>query len=72
MVIFRENYEDIYAGIEFEAESPKAQKLIKLLREEMGVTKIRFPNTSGIGVKPVCAKAPERAGSQGAAVHHRQ
>ncbi|MEX1168100.1 MAG: isocitrate/isopropylmalate family dehydrogenase, partial [Hydrogenophaga sp.] len=53
MVIFRENSEDIYAGIEYEAESDKAKKLIKFLREEMGVTKIRFPKTSGIGVKPV-------------------
>ena len=60
MVIFRENSEDIYAGIEFEAESPKAQKLIKFLREEMGVTKIRFPNTSGIGVKPVSREGTER------------
>jgi isocitrate dehydrogenase len=60
MVIFRENSEDIYAGIEFEAESPKAQKLIKFLQEEMGVTKIRFPNTSGIGVKPVSREGTER------------
>ena len=59
MVIFRENSEDIYAGIEFEAESDKAKKLIKFLQEEMGVKKIRFPNTSGIGIKPVsAAKAP--------------
>jgi isocitrate dehydrogenase len=53
MVIFRENSEDIYAGIEFEAESDKAKKLIKFLQDEMGVKKIRFPDTSGIGVKPV-------------------
>ena len=53
MVIFRENSEDIYAGIEFEAESDKAKKLIKFLQDEMGVKKIRFPNTSGIGIKPV-------------------
>jgi len=60
MVIFRENSEDIYAGIEFEAESDKAKKLIKFLREEMGVTKIRFPNTSGIGIKPVSREGTER------------
>ncbi len=60
MVIFRENSEDIYAGIEFEAESEKAKKLIKFLREEMGVNKIRFPDTSGIGVKPVSREGTER------------
>ena len=60
MVIFRENSEDIYAGIEYEAKSPKAVKLIKFLREEMGVTKIRFPETSGIGIKPVSIEGTER------------
>jgi isocitrate dehydrogenase len=60
MVIFRENSEDIYAGIEFEAESEKAKKLIKILQEEFGVKKIRFPNTSGIGVKPVSREGTER------------
>jgi isocitrate dehydrogenase len=60
MVIFRENSEDIYAGIEYEAKSPKAQKLIRFLREEMGVTKIRFPDTSGIGIKPVSIEGTER------------
>jgi isocitrate dehydrogenase len=60
MVIFRENSEDIYAGIEYEAKSPKAMKLIKFLRDEMGVTKIRFPETSGIGVKPVSIEGTER------------
>lgn len=60
MVIFRENSEDIYAGIEFEAESDKARKLIKFLQDEMGVTKIRFPDTSGIGVKPVSREGTER------------
>ena len=60
MVIFRENSEDIYAGIEFEAESDKAKKLIKFLTEEMGVKKIRFPNTSGIGIKPVSREGTER------------
>ncbi len=53
MVIFRENAEDIYAGIEWEAGTPEAQRIIRFLQEEMGVTKIRFPETSGIGIKPV-------------------
>ncbi|WP_026436509.1 NADP-dependent isocitrate dehydrogenase [Acidovorax sp. JHL-9] len=60
MVIFRENSEDIYAGIEFEAESDKAKKLINFLQDEMGVKKIRFPATSGIGVKPVSREGTER------------
>jgi isocitrate dehydrogenase len=60
MVIFRENSEDIYAGIEWEAQSDKAQKIIKFLLEEMGVKKIRFPQTSGIGVKPVSIEGTER------------
>ena len=60
MVIFRENSEDIYAGIEYEAESDKAKKLIRFLTEEMGVTKIRFPATSGIGVKPDSREGTER------------
>jgi isocitrate dehydrogenase len=60
MVIFRENSEDIYAGIEWAADSDKAKKLIKFLQEEMGVKKIRFPNTSGIGIKPVSSEGTER------------
>jgi isocitrate dehydrogenase len=60
MVIFRENSEDIYCGIEYEAQSDKAKKLIKFLQEELGVTKIRFPNTSGIGIKPVSSEGTER------------
>ena len=60
MVIFRENSEDIYAGIEYEAQSDKARKLIKFLQDEMGVTKIRFPETSGIGIKPVSIEGTER------------
>ncbi|MEK8032839.1 NADP-dependent isocitrate dehydrogenase [Ideonella sp. DXS29W] len=60
MVIFRENSEDIYAGVEWEAESEKAKKVIKFLIEEMGVKKIRFPDTSGIGVKPVSREGTER------------
>ncbi len=60
MVIFRENSEDIYAGIEYQAESDQAKKLIKLLIEEFGVKKIRFPETSGIGIKPVSREGTER------------
>lgn len=60
MVIFRENSEDIYAGIEWSAGSPEAEKVIKFLQEEMGVTKIRFPDNCGIGVKPVSKEGTER------------
>ena len=60
MVIFRENSEDIYAGIEFEAQSEKAKKLIKILQDDFGVKKIRFPDTSAIGVKPVSKEGTER------------
>ena len=60
MVIFRENSEDIYAGIEFEAQSDKAKKLIAFLQTEFGVKKIRFPETSGIGIKPVSREGTER------------
>ncbi|MEZ5608644.1 MAG: NADP-dependent isocitrate dehydrogenase [Burkholderiaceae bacterium] len=60
MVIFRENSEDIYAGVEWEAKSASAQKLIRFLTEEMGVTKIRFPASSGIGIKPVSIEGTER------------
>src|SRR3984893_1456178 len=60
MVIFRENSEDIYAGIEWQEGSDGAKKVIKFLREEMGVKKIRFPETSGIGVKPVSREGTER------------
>ena len=60
MVIFRENSEDIYAGIEFEAQSDKAKKLINFLQTEFGVKKIRFPETSGIGIKPVSKEGTER------------
>jgi isocitrate dehydrogenase len=60
MVIFRENSEDIYAGIEFEAGSDKARRLIDFLRNEIGIQKIRFPETSGIGVKPVSREGTER------------
>ncbi|WP_246258731.1 NADP-dependent isocitrate dehydrogenase [Kroppenstedtia pulmonis] len=60
MVIFRENSEDIYAGIEWEAETEEVKKVIRFLREEMGVKKIRFPETSGIGIKPVSREGTER------------
>jgi isocitrate dehydrogenase len=60
MVIFRENSEDIYAGIEWSAGSAEAKKLIKFLQNELGVTKIRFPETSGIGIKPVSKEGTER------------
>ncbi|MGE5468054.1 MAG: NADP-dependent isocitrate dehydrogenase [Ignavibacteria bacterium] len=60
MVIFRENTEDIYAGIEWAAESEQARKVIKFLQDEMGVKKIRFPATSGIGIKPVSRDGTER------------
>ncbi|WP_250476376.1 MULTISPECIES: NADP-dependent isocitrate dehydrogenase [unclassified Caballeronia] len=60
MVIFRENSEDIYAGIEWPADSAEAKKVIKFLREEMGVTKIRFPDSSGLGIKPVSREGTER------------
>ena len=60
MVIFRENSEDIYAGIEWAAGTPEAKKLIDFLQKEMGVKKIRFPDTSGIGIKPVSSEGTER------------
>ncbi len=60
MVIFRENVEDIYAGIEWEAGSAGAQKVIRFLQEEMGVDSIRFPDTSGIGIKPISREGTER------------
>jgi len=60
MVIFRENTEDIYAGIEWAAETPEAKKVIAFLQTEMGVKKIRFPATSGIGIKPVSREGSER------------
>ncbi len=60
MVIFRENTEDIYAGIEWESGTPEVQKVIRFLMEEMDVTSIRFPETSGIGVKPVSSEGTRR------------
>jgi len=60
MVIFRENSEDIYAGIEWQAQTAEAKKVINFLTGEMGVKKIRFPETSGIGIKPVSREGTER------------
>ncbi|EGL82119.1 isocitrate dehydrogenase, NADP-dependent [Caldalkalibacillus thermarum TA2.A1] len=60
MVIFRENTEDIYAGIEWPAGSDEVKKVIDFLQKEMGVTKIRFPETSGIGIKPISKEGTER------------
>jgi isocitrate dehydrogenase len=60
MVIFRENSEDIYAGIEWPAGSDEAKRLTRFLQEELGVTKIRFPDTSGFGIKPVSREGTER------------
>jgi isocitrate dehydrogenase len=60
MVIFRENSEDIYAGIEWAAQSAEAKKVIDFLQKEMGVTKIRFPESSAIGIKPVSREGSER------------
>ena len=60
MIIFRENSEDVYAGIEWESGSNDVAKLIKFLQEEMGVDKIRFPNTSGIGIKPISQEGTAR------------
>lgn len=60
MVIFRENSEDIYAGIEFKAQSPEANLLLQFLRDTLKVDKVRFPNTSGIGIKPISQEGSER------------
>ena len=60
MVIFRENSEDIYAGIEWEAGSENVRKVINFLTTDMAVTKIRFPQTSAIGIKPVSREGTER------------
>lgn len=60
MNIFRENTEDIYAGIEWEAGTPEAEKFYRFLHDEMGVTKVRFPETSSFGVKPVSREGTER------------
>jgi isocitrate dehydrogenase len=74
MVIFRENTEDIYAGIEWKEGTPEANKLLKFLTEEMNVTKIRFPKSSSFGIKPVSIEGTERlvrSAIQYAIEHHR-
>ena len=60
MVIFRENSEDIYAGIEFKAESEESKKIVKTLEDDFGIVQIRFPETVGIGVKPISKEGTER------------
>ncbi len=60
MIIFRENTEDIYAGIEYKAKGEQAQKLIAFLQQELGATTIRFPGTSGIGIKPISEEGSKR------------
>jgi isocitrate dehydrogenase len=60
MVIFRENTEDIYAGVEWQAGTPEAHKLMAFLREELGVKRIRFPNTSAFGIKPISEEGTKR------------
>ncbi len=60
MVIFRENTEDIYCGVEWAAETPEAQQLLTFLRETMNVSKIRFPESSGLGIKPISREGSER------------
>ena len=75
MVVFRENTEDIYAGIEWKYDSAEVKRVISFLKEEMNVTKIRFPNTSAIGIKPVSKEGSERlidAAISYALEHHRK
>ncbi|HWE29379.1 MAG TPA: NADP-dependent isocitrate dehydrogenase [Polyangia bacterium] len=74
MVIFRENTEDIYAGVEWPAESAEAKKLIEFLQTQLGVKKIRFPSTSGIGIKPISREGSERLirAAIEYAIHHRR
>ncbi len=60
MVIYRENSEDIYAGVEFKAGTPEADKVIQFLQEEMGATKIRFPQQCGVGIKPISEEGTKR------------
>ncbi|MDR0247203.1 MAG: NADP-dependent isocitrate dehydrogenase, partial [Burkholderiales bacterium] len=60
MVIFRENSEDIYAGVEWQEGTPQAKRVIEFFQKEMGIKKIRFPETSGIGVKPISREGTER------------
>ena len=60
MIIFRENSEDVYAGIEWEAGSEEVRKVIDFLQKEMGVDKIRFPDTAGLGIKPISKEGTDR------------
>ena len=60
MIIFRENSEDIYSGIEFKAESDESKKVVEILKKEFGIDQIRFPDTVGIGVKPISKEGTER------------
>ena len=60
MAIFRENTEDIYAGIEWQAGTPEVKKMINFLQDEMGVNQIRFPETSSLGIKPVSSEGSKR------------
>ena len=60
MIIFRENSEDIYSGIEFKAESVESKKVVEILKKEFGIDQIRFPDTVGIGVKPISKEGTER------------
>ncbi len=70
MVIFRENSEDIYAGIEWQADSEEAKKVIQFLRKEMGVKKIRFPEHCGIGIKPVSKEGTSTIGYKSYSICH--
>ena len=70
MVIFRENTEDIYAGIEYEKGTDEVKKLIEFLQDEMGVNNIRFPETSGIGIKPVSEEGTKRLVRAALNLHH--
>ncbi len=72
MVIFRENSEDIYAGIEWPAGSKEAKKLIDFLQNEMSVKKIRFPESSAIGIKPVSEEGSSRLITKSHSIRHRK
>ena len=72
MVIFRENTEDIYAGVEWAAGTPEVKKVLAFLQDEMKVKKIRFPETSGIGIKPVSPRGHGAAGARGHPVRARE
>ena len=60
MVIFRENSEDIYAGVEFKSNSPEAQRLLQVLKQDFGVTKVRFSDNCGLGIKPISEEGSKR------------